>query len=113
MDTFESDEEVGHEEEVKEATHKGVILAEDDFELDQLVVVHSLKGTLDTAPIMGQPLKFKAICLPFIIATIVLENRPITLDARYLHFMKISEEFVRAQMSLPNQQQQQKKGPQA
>ena len=112
MDTFESDEEVGHEEAVeRESTHKGVMLAEDDFEIGLLVAVHSLKGTLDSNAIMGQPLRFKAICLPYIVATLVLENKAITLDARYLNFMKISEEFVAAQTPTPNQQP--KKGPQA
>jgi len=79
---------------------QGMILAEDDLELDQHVCVHSLKhNPEDTAPIMGQALQVKAICLPYIVGQLLSDSaKPtLTLDCRFLHLMKVTKEFVAAQ----------------
>lgn len=110
MDTFEPEEEVGHEEEkvVEKEERIGLIVREDDLEVGQLLCVHSIKGEAGATSIMGQPLKVKAICLPFLVAEFLLNNEPLTLDVRYLKFMRITEEFAAAQKA-----RVQKKGPQA
>lgn len=78
----------------------GVILAEDDLEIGQHVCVFDLKGKPDdTAPIMGQSLTVKAICLPYFIGQLLSDpGKPIlTLDCRHLRFMRVTQEFVQAQ----------------
>lgn len=79
----------------------GVILAEDDLEIEQYVAVYNLKHHPNSAePIMGQSLLIKAICLPYVAAELQSEpQKPIlTLDTRYLNLMRVTKEYVEAQM---------------
>ena len=79
--------------------HKGIILAPDDIELNQYICVHSIKGTKESAPILGQSLHVKAINLPYVVGMVLSDpSKPvITLDYRYLNFMKVTPEYVKAQ----------------
>jgi hypothetical protein len=79
---------------------RGMILAEDDLEVGQHVCVHSLRKNHDEgAPICGQSLQVKAICLPYVVGQLLSDpGQPIlTLDCRYLHLMRVTKEFVEAQ----------------
>jgi hypothetical protein len=77
----------------------GMILAEDDLEVGQYVCVYNLKKTDEGAPIMGQSLHIKAICLPYFVGQLLSDpSEPVlTLDCRFLNLMKVSKEFVDAQ----------------
>ena len=85
----------------------GVMLAEDDLEVGQYVCVYNLKKTPNEgAPIMGQSLHIKAICLPYFVGQLLSDpSEPVlTLDCRYLNLMRVSKEFVEAQKEGAKQQ---------
>jgi hypothetical protein len=86
----------------------GVMLAEDDLEVGQFVCVYNLKRTDEGAPIMGQSLQVKAICLPFFVGQLLSDpSEPVlTLDCRFLNLMKVTPEFVQAQKEGAKAQQQ-------
>lgn len=106
MDTLEGEPQ--KEVEQEQPTHKGVLIYEDDLAEGQLLAVHSIKGTNDAAPIMGQAFKVVAVCLPYLVCSLCRGNEPLTVDVRYLNLMKVSEQFAAAQGNLPT-----RKGPQA
>ena len=88
--------------EKKPRTEVGVRLAEDDLNVGDYVCVLSLKRTPNRgAPIMGQSMHIKAICLPYFVAKMLSDpNEPtITLDCRFLNLMRVDEEFVKAQQA--------------
>lgn len=83
-------------------TKRGIVLAEDDLEVGQHVCVYDLKRAPDeSAPIQGQALEVKAICLPYVVGQLLSDPaKPIlTLDCRYLHLMRVTKEFVAAQQA--------------
>lgn len=86
----------------------GVMLAEDDLEVGQFVCVYNLKRTDEGAPIMGQSLQVKAICLPYFVGQLLSDpSEPVlTLDCRFLNLMKVTPEFVQAQKEGAKAQQQ-------
>lgn len=77
----------------------GTILAEDDMEVGQYVCIYNLKNNNECAPIMGQALHILALCLPYIVAQILSDPAlpVVTVDCRYLNFMRVTPEFVKAQ----------------
>lgn len=82
---------------MEETPRKGGLLQYDDLETDQLICVHSIKGSNDAAPIMGQAMIVNAVCFPFFIGTIYASGEVLTLDVRFLKLMKCSKEFADAQ----------------
>jgi len=91
-----------------ETSRKGMIVQEDDLVVGQLLCVHSIKGTDDAAPIMGQSMIVTAICLPYFTAKLLASNELLTLDVRFLRMMAVTAEFAKSQkQDLP------KRGPQA
>jgi hypothetical protein len=81
---------------------QGMILVEDDLEVGQEVCVYGLKQyPQESAPIMGQALQVKAICLPYFVGQLLSDpTQPIlTLDCRFLHLMRVTKEFVDAQQA--------------
>lgn len=93
----------------------GMMLAEDDLEVGQYVCVYNLKKEPNEgAPIMGQSLHIKAICLPYFVGQLLSDpSEPVlTLDVRYLNLMRVTKEFVEAQQqgAKAAQQQQQQEG---
>ena len=74
-------------------------ISEDALEPGQFVCVISLKQSEDGAPIMGQSLEIKAVCLPFFVARLLSDpaQPTLTLDCRYLNLMRVTKEFVDAQ----------------
>lgn len=94
----------------------GVKLAEDDLEVGQYVCVYNLKKEPNEgAPIMGQSLHIKAICLPYFVGQLLSDpSEPVlTLDCRYLNLMRVTEDFVKAQQEGAKLQQQQGQNPMA
>jgi hypothetical protein len=87
-----------HEEAIPQRA--GIMLREDDMEVGQFVCVYNLKQQPnEMAPIMGQSLEIRAICLPYFVGQLLSDpDQPIlTLDCRYLNLMKVTKEFVEAQ----------------
>lgn len=87
-----------------ELKHGGMLIREDDLEKNQLHCVHSIKGTTDAAPIMGQAFLVTAICLPYFVAKLCCNPQEVlTLDCRYLNLMQVTQDFAEAQKYLdPN-----------
>lgn len=80
----------------------GVIIAEDDLNVNDYVCVYSIKkAPEEPAPIMGQSLHVKAICLPYFVGQLLSDpSEPtLTLDCRYLNLMRVTKEFVDAQQA--------------
>lgn len=75
----------------------GTLIDADDLEVGQYLCVHSCKMHDDCVPIMGRALKIKAICLPYIVGQLMCGSS-VTLDCRYLNFMRVTDEFVKAQV---------------
>lgn len=95
----------------------GVILAEDDLEVGQYVCVYNIKQHPDSAePIMGQSLLIKAVCLPYVAAELQSEpQKPtLTLDVRFLNLMRVTQEYVDAQLkgAIPVQKKKKEKADQ-
>jgi hypothetical protein len=79
---------------------KGLLVQADDLKLGEYYAVHSLKKDRSVhLPIAGQSFKVTAIDLPFVLGWMVPDpDHPVvTLDVRFLNFMKVSPEFVQAQ----------------
>jgi hypothetical protein len=109
-DMIGQDQQDGDEDTpVETSTRKtvGVRLAEDDLNVGDYVCVYNLKRQPDEgAPIMGQSLQIKAVCLPYFVGQLLSDpGEPIlTLDCRYLNLMRVTEEFVKAQREGAKQQ---------
>jgi len=79
---------------------RGVFLAEDDLEVGQHVCVYGLKRSPNEgAPIMGQSMQVKAVCLPYFVGQLLADpaKPTVTLDCRFLRLMRVTKEFVAAQ----------------
>lgn len=87
----------------------GVKLPEDDLNVGDFVCVYNLKRTDDGAPIMGQSLEVKAVCLPYFVGKLLSDPAEpvLTLDCRFLNLMKVTKEFVEAQKAGAAQQMMQ------
>jgi hypothetical protein len=106
MQDLEDDGQVN--ELMESVPRSGTLLMEDDLEAGQLICVHSIKGTTDAAPIMGQSLTITSVCLPYFTAILYADpDELLTLDVRYLRLMKVTEEFAKAQKRMKP-----KRGPQ-
>ncbi len=84
----------------------GCKVAPDDIEVGQHYCIHSCKcGEDHILPAAGQSFKVKAIQYPYFVVTFVGDpsQAPTTLDVRVFDFMKVSPEFVAAQ--IPSQAQ--------
>jgi hypothetical protein len=78
---------------------KGIVLPFDDLQLGDWIAVYKIKGVEEPQPIYGQALKVTSISFPFVIGKLAADprNPPITLDARYLDVVRVSEEYAQAQ----------------
>lgn len=78
----------------------GTIVAEDDLHVGQRVCIHTLKRFPDESNhLLGETIQVKAICLPFVVGQFLsqLGSPTMTLDCRFLNFMRVSDEFITAQ----------------
>ncbi|MFY4731190.1 hypothetical protein [Nitrospira sp. BLG_2] len=86
----------------------GLRLAEDDLNVGDYVCVLSLKQQpKQGAPIMGQSMQIKAVCLPYFVGQMLSDpDEPtLTLDCRFLNLMRVDEAFVKAQQEGAKRQQ--------
>ena len=78
----------------------GLIVQADDLEVGQFFAVYGQKfGLEEPIPVSGMAFRVTAMNLPFVVGKLAcdLAHPPITFDARFLNFMKVSEDYVQAQ----------------
>jgi hypothetical protein len=78
---------------------KGLLVAADDLAVGGHYAVHSLKPAPDEPlPVAGKSFKVLAINLPFFVGKMVSDpTQTITLDVRFLNFMRVTPDYVKAQ----------------
>lgn len=97
LQDLDNDNENVNEEVLEAPTHKGLIVAEDDLAVGDLLAVHSLKNNT-LSPIMGQAFTITALCFPFFVGTLYGKpQEPVTFDTRFIRCMRVTEEFAKAQ----------------
>lgn len=87
---------------MKRKTRKGVIVQPDDFEVGQFYTVYGMKHRPDQpVQIAGLSFRLTAMNLPFLVGKLVTDEKhpPITFDARFLSFMRVTQDYVMAQDS--------------
>jgi len=78
----------------------GLLVHPDDLQVGSHYAVYGIKSDpAETHPILGQGFTLKAMNLPFIIGQLVSDptHPPITLDVRFLDFMHVTPDYVKAQ----------------
>ena len=77
----------------------GLIVEPDDLNVGGWYAVVGLKnGSMRPVPIAGMAFRIVAMNLPFVVGRLASDPaHPLTFDARYLNFMKVSDEFWIAQ----------------
>jgi len=78
----------------------GLLVHPDDLQVGHHYAVYSIRSDPKEAhPILGQSFTLKAMNLPFIIGQLVSDptHPPVTLDVRFLDFMRVTLEYVEAQ----------------
>jgi hypothetical protein len=78
----------------KETISKGLIVEADDLSVGMLVTVYQHKDSDAVVPVMGMPLKVRAINLPYILTEIIGQGDILPLDIRYLEFQRITQEYA-------------------
>ena len=81
----------------------GLLLSPDDLTKGQHYAVVGCKCHDNPIPVAGLAFEVKAINLPFIVGKLVSDPQAasVTLDTRFLTFMRVDDEYVEAQR--PNQ----------
>lgn len=76
------------------------ILQLDDMNVGDFLTVHSCKHHNEPIPVGGIAFKVLAIEFPYLVGKIVMDpsHNPLTLDLRYLNLMRVSENYVKAQL---------------
>jgi hypothetical protein len=85
---------------MKSTKKRGMIVQADDLEVGGFYAVYGLKnGWNEPVPVSGLAFRRAAMNLPFLGGKLASDpsHPPITFDARYLKFMRVSPEFVHAQ----------------
>ncbi len=85
---------------MKRKRSKGLLIQPDDLQVGDFYAVHGKKADTDEPiQISGLAFKLTALNLPFLVGKLACDpaHAPITFDARFLNFMKVSEEYVQAQ----------------
>ena len=75
-------------------------VAEEDLAAGQFVAVFNLKQRPHhAAPILGQSMEIKAVCLPYIVVKIISDpSEPtVTFDCRFVNLMRVTKPYVDAQ----------------
>jgi hypothetical protein len=83
----------------KKTRKNGLTVQADDLEIGQHYAVLGLKHDAEPVHISGTAFKLLAINLPFVVGKLVCDpdHSPLTFDARFLAFMKVTDDFVQAQ----------------
>lgn len=85
---------------MKRKRSKGLLVQPDDLEVNHFYAVYGKKGEVDEpVQISGLAFRLTALNLPFLVGKLACDpaHAPITFDARFLNFMKVSDDFVMAQ----------------
>ena len=86
----------------KKSRRSGLLVQADDLELGQFYAVHGLKnGSVEPVQVAGMAFKLLAMNLPFIVGKLACDaaHPPLTFDARFLTFMRVTDEYVNAQQA--------------
>ena len=78
----------------------GSVIEVDDLTVGEWFAVYGLKnGSEESVQISGMAFKVTALNLPFIVGKLATDPAlpPLTFDARFLKFMRVSDDFVQAQ----------------
>jgi hypothetical protein len=84
----------------KKPRRKGLLIQPDDLQIGEFYAVHGLKnGSEEPIQVSGMAFKLMAMNLPFVVGKLAADpaHPPMTFDARFLTFMRVSDEFVQAQ----------------
>jgi hypothetical protein len=84
----------------KKPLRKGLIVQPDDLELRRFYAVYGTKvGPEQPVPVAGMAFELLAVNLPFVVGKLTADptHPPLTLDVRYLTFMRVSDDYVQAQ----------------
>jgi hypothetical protein len=82
----------------KKPRRNGLIVQPDDLEVCQYYAVHGLKDGSEVQ-IAGMAFKLLAMNLPFLVGKLASDptHPPLTFDSRFLAFMKVTDDYVKAQ----------------
>jgi len=82
----------------KKPRSKGLLVHPDDLEIGEYYAVYGLKNG-EAAQISGMAFKLLAMNLPFIVGKLAHDpaHPPLTFDARFLEFIRVSDDYVTAQ----------------
>ncbi len=83
----------------KKQRSTGLIVQPDDLNLGEWYTVYSLKSNPEEpVQICGMAFRIAAMNLPFIIGRLSSDPaNPVTLDSRFLSFMRVTDEYAAAQ----------------
>ena len=84
----------------KKSRRTGLIVHSDDLQVGNFYAVYGQKcGPEEPLQVSGMAFKLTAVNLPFVIGKLACDpsHPPMTFDARFLNFMKVSDDFVNAQ----------------
>lgn len=84
----------------KKPYRTGVVVAEDDLEVGEHYAVLGLKrGSDEPLQIAGMAFKLLAVNLPFLVGKLAYDPAltPLTFDARFVTFMRVTPDYVHAQ----------------
>ena len=117
MTTEDNDGTLSTEDSVKfleeaEKAKKGTILAPDDITEGDLIAIYEFKKEKMPVNLMGMAFKVTAVCRPYIVGTIFADphKEPVTLDIRFMDFMRVTPEYVKAQETKGTTQEPRKRG---
>lgn len=82
---------------------KGLYVAPDDLTVGQHFAVVGCKCHDNPVPIGGMAFKVTAINFPFLVGKLVGNGESLTLDTRFLNFMRVTDEYVAAQSPTPQE----------
>lgn len=79
----------------------------DDIQVNDFVCIHSHKEHDHLMPVFGHAFKVKAVNRPFFVMEHFGSKDRCTFDERMFQFMKVTEDFAKAQVAPPQPQQPQ------
>lgn len=84
----------------KKQRRTGLIVQPDDLEVGAFYTVLGLKcGSDEPVQIAGMAFKLLAVNLPFLVGKLAYDptHPPLTFDARFVTFMRVTPDYVKAQ----------------
>jgi hypothetical protein len=84
----------------KQIRRRGTVVQPDDLEIGEFYAVYGLKrDSQEPVQISGMAFKLLAFNLPFVVGKLAYDPAltPLTFDARFVTFMRVTQEYVQAQ----------------